>query len=172
MKKKLLQAPVVSFYGEEEESELTRRNSGIYDDLIVRERITVEGGENSNQTSQFYGPVNFSEKVTSSSDAGLETKDLYIKGVASQSKLFTVGISTPTNTPKIGDISYLSNPDPGGYIGHVYSDNDWRRWGMISRDKNRDFLVIDQLGVGETAGIYNFTDAAEVNGTLKVKTYM
>jgi hypothetical protein len=164
-----LQAPVVSFYGEEEESELTRRNSGIYDDLIVRERITVEGGENSNQTSQFYGPVNFSEKVTSSSDAGLETKDLYIKGVASQSKLFTVGISTPTNTPKIGDISYLSNPDPGGYIGHVYSDNDWRRWGMISRDKNRDFLVIDQLGVGETAGIYNFTDAAEVNGTLKVK---
>lgn len=164
-----LQAPIVSFYGEEEESELTRRNSGIYDDLIVRERITVEGGENSNQTSQFYGPVNFSEKVTSSSDAGLETKDLYIKGVASQSKLFTVGISTPTNTPKIGDISYLSNPDPGGYIGHVYSDNDWRRWGMISRDKNRDFLVIDQLGVGETAGIYNFTDAAEVNGTLKVK---
>ena len=164
-----LQAPVVSFYGEDEESELTRRNSGIYDDLIVRERITVEGGENSNQTSQFYGPVNFSEKVTSSSDAGLETKDLYIKGVASQSKLFTVGISTPTNTPKVGDISYLANPDPGGYIGHVYSDNDWRRWGMISREKNRDFLVIDQLGVGQTTGIYDFTDAAEINGTLKVK---
>jgi hypothetical protein len=164
-----LQAPIVSFYGEEEEAELSRRNSGIYDDLIVRERITVEGGENSNQTSQFYGPVNFSEKVTSSADAGLETKDLYIKGVASQAKLFTVGISTPTYTPKIGDISYLANPDPGGYIGHVYSDNDWRRWGMISRDKNRDFLVIDQLGVGQSAGIYNFSDAAEVNGTLKVK---
>jgi hypothetical protein len=165
----ILEAPVLSFYGDEEESELTRRNSGIFDDLTIRERITVEGGENSNQTSQFYGPVNFSEKVTSSSDNGLETKDLYIKGVASQAKLFTVGISTPIYTPKIGDISYLANPDPGGYIGHVYSDNDWRRWGMISRDKNRDFLVIDQLGIGQTSGIYNFTDAAEVNGTLKVK---
>jgi hypothetical protein len=165
----VLEAPVLSFYGDEEETELTRRNSGIFDDLTIRERITVEGGENSNQTSQFYGPVNFSEKVTSSSDNGLETKDLYIKGVASQAKLFTVGISTPIYTPKIGDISYLANPDPGGYIGHVYSDNDWRRWGMISRDKNRDFLVIDQIGVGQSAGIYNFTDAAEVNGTLKVK---
>ena len=165
----ILEAPVLSFYGDEEESELSRRNSGIFDDITVRERLTVEGGENSNQTSQFYGPVNFSEKVTSTADSGLETRDLYIKGIASQAKLFTVGISTPTYTPKIGDISYLSNPDPGGYIGHVYSENDWRRWGMISKDKNRDFLVIDQLGVGQSAGIYNFTDAAEVNGTLKVK---
>jgi hypothetical protein len=164
-----LQAPVVSFYGEEEEAELSRRNSGVFDDVIIRERITVEGGENNNQTSQFYGPVNFSEKVTSTADTGFETKDLYIKGVASQAKLFTVGISTPTNIPKIGDISYVANPDSGGHIGHVYSDNDWRRWGMISKEKNRDFLVIDQLGVGQSAGIYNFSDAAEVNGTLKVK---
>jgi hypothetical protein len=165
----VLDAPIVTYFGEENESEVQGRNSGVFDDMVIRERITVEGGENQNQTSQFYGPVNFSEKVTSTADAGLETRDLYIKGVASQSKLFTVGISTPTNTPKIGDISYLSAPDPGGFIGHVYADNDWRRWGMISKEKNRDFLVIDQLGVGQNQGIYNFTDAAEVNGTLKVR---
>jgi hypothetical protein len=165
----VLDAPIITFFGEEDETEIQGRNSGVFDDLVVRERITVEGGENQNQTSQFYGPVNFSEKVTSSSDNGLETKDLYIKGVASQAKLFTVGISTPTYTPKIGDISYIASPDPGGFIGHVYADNDWRRWGMISNDKNRDFLVIDQLGVGQSQGIYNFTDAAEVNGTLKVR---
>ena len=165
----VLDAPIITFFGEEDETEIQGRNSGVFDDLVVRERITVEGGENQNQTSQFYGPVNFSEKVTSTADAGLETRDLYIKGVASQAKLFTVGISTPTNTPKIGDISYLASPDPGGFIGHVYADNDWRRWGMISNDKNRDFLIIDQLGVGQSQGIYNFTDAAEVNGTLKVK---
>jgi len=164
-----IDAPVISVYGDEEEQESTRRNSGIFDDVVTRERITVEGGENNNLTSQFYGPVNFSEKITSTADAGLETQNLYIKGEASQAKLFTVGISTPTNVPKIGDISYLSNPDPGGYIGHVYSDNDWRRWGMISKEKNRDFLIIDQLGVGQSSGIYNFSDAAEVNGTLKVK---
>ena len=165
----VLDAPIVTFFGDGAETETQGRNSGVFDDLVVRERITIEGGENQNQTSQFYGPVNFSEKVTSTADAGLETRDLYIKGVASQSKLFTVGISTPTNVPKIGDISYISSPDPGGFIGHVYADNDWRRWGMISNDKNRDFLIIDQIGVGQSQGIYNFTDAAEVNGTLKVK---
>ena len=87
----VLDAPIVTYFGEEDETEIQGRNSGVFDDMVIRERITVEGGENQNQTSQFYGPVNFSEKVTSTADAGLETKDLYIKGIASQSKLFTVG---------------------------------------------------------------------------------
>lgn len=164
----VIDAPLSTFFGDQED-ELTRRNSGIFDDLVIKERLTVEGGENQNQTSQFYGPVNFSNKVTSSADEGLETRDLYIKGVASQSKLFTVGIATPTTTAKGGDISYLANPDPGGYIGHVYSDNEWRRWGMISREKDRDFLIVDQIGIGNSFGIYNFTDALEVNGTVKVR---
>ena len=164
----VIDAPLSTFFGDQED-ELARRNSGIFDDVVIKERLTVEGGENQNQTSQFYGPVNFSQKVTSSADEGLETRDLYIKGVASQSKLFTVGISTPTSTAKGGDISYLANPDPGGYIGHVYSDNEWRRWGMISREKDRDFLVLDQIGIGNSIGVYNFTDALEVNGTVKVR---
>jgi hypothetical protein len=42
-------------------------------------------------------------------------------------------------------------------------------WGMISQDKNRDFLKLDQIGIGDSVGIYNFTDAVEVNGTIKVR---
>jgi hypothetical protein len=164
-----IDAPVVSFFGDDVLTGVEKRNSGVFDDLVVKERITVEGGENDNQTSQFYGPVNFSQKVTSSADDGLETRDLYIKGVASQPKLLTVGISTPTDAKKTGDISFLANPDPGGYIGHVYADGDWRRWGMISQEKNRDFLTLDQIGIGESVGVYNFSDALEVNGTVKVK---
>jgi hypothetical protein len=164
----VIDSPLSTFFGDQED-ELVRRNSGIFDDMVIKERLTVEGGENQNQTSQFYGPVNFSQKVTSSSEEGFETRDLYIKGVASQSKLFTVGIATPISVAKGGDISYLANPDPGGYIGHVYSDNEWRRWGMISKEKDRDFLTVDQIGIGNSFGIYNFTDALEVNGTLKVR---
>jgi len=164
-----VEAPVISFFGDDLLVGVEKRNSGVFDDLLVKERITVEGGENNNQTSQFYGPVNFSQKVTSSADDGLETRDLYIKGVASQPKLLTVGISTPTDAKKTGDISFLANPDPGGYIGHVYADGDWRRWGMISQEKNRDFLKLDQIAIGNSAGIYNFNDALEVNGTVKVK---
>ena len=163
-----IEAPVVTFFGDDIEGTI-KANSGVFDDLVVKERITVEGGENNNQTSQFYGPVNFSQKVTSSADDGLETRDLYIKGVASQPKLLTVGISTPTTAKKSGDISFLATPDPAGHVGHIYVDGDWRRWGMISQEKDRDFLKVDQIGVGESTGVYNFNDALEVNGTVKVK---
>jgi hypothetical protein len=165
----VIEAPIVTFFGDDADAEITKRNSGVFDDLVVKERITVEGGENSNQTSQFYGPVNFSQKVTNSSEDGLETRDLYIKGVASQPKLITVGISTPIDPKKSGDISLLALPEPGGYIGHAYVDGDWRRWGNISREKDSDFLVLDKVGIGQSSGIYNFRDALEVNGTVKVK---
>ena len=165
----VIEAPIVTYFGDDIESELTRRNNGVFDDLVVKNRITVEGGENNNQTSQFYGPVNFSQKVTSSSEDGLETKDLYIKGLASQPKLITVGISTPIDAKRVGDISLLATPDKGGHLGHIYADGDWRRFGMISEEKNRDFLVIDQMGIGEKGGVFDFTDELEVNGNVKVK---
>jgi hypothetical protein len=165
----ILEAPVITYFGDDSDTEIVKRNSGIFDDLVIKERITVEGGENNNQTSQFYGPVNFSQKLTNTSEDGLETRDLYVKGVASQPKLITVGISTPIDAKKSGDISLLSTPDAGGYIGHVYADSDWRRFGMISREKNSDFLIFDKVGIGQSFDIYDFKDALEVNGTVKVK---
>ena len=165
----VIEAPIISFFGDDAENDLTKRNTGVFDDIVIKERITVEGGENSNQTSQFYGPVNFSQKVTNSSEDGLETRDLYIKGVASQPKLLTVGIATPTEAKKSGDISLLATPDAGGFLGHVYSDGDWRRWGMISKEKNSDFLVLDKVAIGASFDIYDWKDALEVNGTVKVK---
>ena len=166
----VVEAPVVSFFGDDAQAvTIEKRNSGIFDDLVVKERMTVEGGENNNQTSQFYGPVNFSQKVTNTSENGLETRDLYIKGVASQPKLITVGISTPTTIKKAGDWDLLSNPSAGGYLGHIYADGDWRRFGMISREKNSDFLTLDKVGIGQSENIYDFTDALEVNGSVKVK---
>jgi hypothetical protein len=165
----VIEAPIVTYFGDDAITETTKRNSGVFDDIVIKERLTVEGGENNNQTSQFYGPVNFSEKVTNTSENGLETRDLYIKGLASQAKLITVGISTPTTGARSGDINLISTPDPTGHIGHVYIDGDWRRWGMISRDKNRDFLKLDQIGVGQSDATYPFLDALEVNGTARVK---
>jgi hypothetical protein len=165
----VIEAPIVTYFGDDAITETTKRNSGVFDDITIKERLTVEGGENNNQTSQFYGPVNFSEKVTNTSENGLETRDLYIKGLASQAKLITVGISTPTTGARSGDVNLISTPDPTGHIGHVFVDGDWRRWGMISRDKNRDFLKLDQIGVGQSDATYEFRDALEVNGTMKVK---
>jgi len=166
----VIEAPIITFFGDDAQAATAeKRNSGIFDDLVVKERMTVEGGENNNQTSQFYGPVNFSQKLTNTSDNGLETKDLYIKGVASQPKLITVGISTPTTIKKTGDIDLLANPIAGGYLGHIFIDGDWRRFGMISKEKNSDFLTLDRVGIGQSNSTYQFTNELEVNGTVKVK---
>ena len=165
----VLEAPIVTYFGDDTDTDLVKRNSGIFDDLVVKERITVEGGENNNQTSQFYGPVNFAQKLTNTSEEGLETRDLYVKGVASQPKLITVGISTPTTAKKSGDISLVSTPDAGGFLGHIYADSDWRRFGMISREKDSDFMIFDKVGIGQSFDIFDFKDALEVNGTVKVK---
>jgi hypothetical protein len=165
----ILEAPIVTYFGDDTDTELVKRNSGIFDDLVIKERFTVEGGENNNQTTQFYGPVNFSQKTTNTSEDGFETRDLYVKGVASQPKLITVGISTPTVAKKSGDISLLSTPDAGGFLGHIYADSDWRRFGMISREKDSDFLTFDKVGIGQSFDIFDFKDALEVNGTVKVK---
>jgi len=144
----VVDAPIITYTGDDAEGENTNLSSGIFDELLVRRRITVEGGENTNQTSQFYGPVNFTNKVTNTSDLGIETKNLFLKGTAQQAKLLTVGISTPTSSAKTpGDIQFISNPTDG-YIGHVYTEGEWRQWGFISAVADERTLMLDHLGIG------------------------
>jgi len=169
----IFDAPIFTYTGDDANTDLTKRLSGFFDDIVVRERITVEGGENNNQTSQFYGPVNFTQKITSSSENGIEAKNLFIKGTSSQSKLITVGISTPTSDDVVGarsgDISLLSSPTSGGYLGHIYANNDWRRFGMISLEKDSTSIRLDKLGIGATSPTFTGSELLEVNGTAKIK---
>ena len=169
----IFDAPVFTYTGDDANTDSTKRLSGIFDDLVIRDRITVEGGENNNQTSQFYGPVNFTQKVTSTAAAGVEVKNLYIKGNTAQSKLITVGISTPTiaDIPgaRTGDISLSGTPQLGGYLGHIYINGDWRRFGVISSQKDLGYYRMDKLGIGETTSVFNGTQLFEVNGQALVK---
>jgi len=150
----VIDAPILTYTGDDSQGESSAVSSGIFDELLVRQRLTVEGGENNNQSSQFYGPVNFTQKVTNLSEYGIETKDLFIKGTAAQSKLITVGISTPTSTtvksPRVGDIQLLSNPSDG-YIGHVRVDNEWKSFGLISRTADELDVRVDKLHVNTTS---------------------
>ncbi len=150
----VIEAPIITFTGDDAQGESSTSNNGIFDDVLVKQRLTVEGGESNNQTSQFYGPVNFTRKVVSTSEDGIVTKNLFIKGNATQPKLITVGISTPTDlsfpSPRSGDISLLSTPTDE-YVGHIRVANDWKRFGPISKDKNSSYFNFDRLTVN--AGI-------------------
>ena len=166
----VIEAPVFSYTGDDAEAESTKRVSGVFDEVLVRESLTVEGGDNNNRTSQFYGPVNFTEKLTSNSEEGIEAINMYIRGDAPQGKLLTVGISTPTGTKRGGDISFAGIPDAGGYLGHIFAAGEWRRFGVVSQEKDRNFIKVDQIGIGQSnVGVFNFKDSLEVNGVVKVK---
>ena len=149
---KVIEAPIITFTGDDAQGENQNKSSGIFDDVLVKERITIEGGDNGNQSSQFYGPVNFTKKVTNTADEGINTKNLYIKGTASQGKLITVGISTPVLSSNSGDISLKANPTDG-YVGQVYVDNTWKKFGLISNSSDSLDITIDRLGIGDT-GIF------------------
>jgi hypothetical protein len=171
---KVFDAPIFTYAGDDANTDSATYLSGVYDSLVVKEGLTVEGGENLNRTSQFYGPVNFTGKVTSTSESGVETKNLYIKGTAAQTKLITVGISTPTSeiiqSPRSGDVSLLSGPIAGDHAGHIYVGGVWRRFAPISLETNIDNYRFDKLGIGATTVQFTGTNQLEVNGTALIKT--
>ena len=70
----VIEAPILTYTGDDSQGESTSVSSGIFDELLVRQRLTVEGGENNNQSSQFYGPVNFTQKVTNLSELVLKLR--------------------------------------------------------------------------------------------------
>jgi hypothetical protein len=165
----VLEAPVFTYVGDDAEAETIKRASGVFDEVLIRESLTVEGGDNNNRTSQFYGPVNFTEKITNTSEDGIETVNFSLRGDAPQGKLLTVGISTPVNAARSGDISFAGVPNAGGYLGHIFAEGEWRRFGVISQERDRHFIKVDQIGVGQSGGVFGFKDSLEVNGVAKIK---
>jgi len=166
---KVIDAPIITFTGDDAQGENQNRSSGIFDDVLVKERITIEGGENGNQSSQFYGPVNFTKKVTNTSDEGINTNNLYIKGTAAQGKLITVGLGTPSSTeissPNDGAISLRDKPTDG-YVGQVYVDNKWKRFGLISDSADILDIKVDRLGIGNPTTFTNQNES--IDATVKL----
>ena len=166
----VLEAPVFTYVGDDAEAETIKRASGVFDEVLIRESLTVEGGDNNNRTSQFYGPVNFTEKITNTSEDGIETVNFSLRGDAPQGKLLTVGISTPTQAARSGDLSFIGVPNAGGFLGHIFAEGEWRRFGVISQERDRHFIKVDQIGIGQSGvGVFNFRDSLEVNGVAKIK---
>ena len=163
---KVIDAPIITFTGDDAQGENQNKLSGIFDDVLVKESITIEGGDNGNRSSQFYGPVNFTRKVTNTSDEGINTNNLFIKGKLSQGKLITVGLGTPTSLtiPSVngGDISLESTPT--NYIGQVYdkTNGKWKKFGLISDSADILDIKVDRLGIGDPSvfsGVGGVSDA-------------
>ena len=114
--------------------------------------VKVEGGDDGTAMSEFNGPVIFNNKITSTSDKGIESNSLFIQGDTTISRKYTVGISTPSVAGNPGDVVYFADPSKGGYAGWIYTvDNDWHRFGSVSLSKDFDIGIFDQVGIATTS---------------------
>jgi hypothetical protein len=156
---KIVEAPILSYTGDDAEGTNTNKLDATFDNILARGRITVEGGDGAKETSQFYGPVSFNKKVVSISDEGVNVKNLYVKGDTTTYKLVTVGISTPTDANLVnrGNISLKSLPNEG-YIGQVYVDGEWKKFGPISQSKDILDFKVDKIGIGNSNDFANTLD--------------
>ena len=150
-KEETFDAPVPSVTGEDP---TTNAGANIGFDIInplearVTRSLRVEGGENTDITSQFDGPVVFNNKVTSTSIKGLEANSLFLQGDSKVSRKYTVGISTPVVAGNPGDIVYKDNPNKGGFLGWIYTnENDWYRFGNVGISKTQNIGIFDKVGI-------------------------
>jgi len=154
-KEEVYDTPVQSYTGEDIYDPAFVGNNGL--DVIspleanVTRSITVGGGQNNNILSQFNGPVVFTQKLTSTSERGIEANSIFLQGNATVSRNYTVGIATPTIAGNPGDVVFNANPVAGDIIGWTYTtENDWYPFGGISIDTSSNSFTFDKLGVGNT----------------------
>ena len=120
-------------------------------DATVSRSLKVEGGTQNNILSEFNGPVVFTEKITSTSDEGIESSSLFLQGDTVVSRKYTVGLGTPTLAGNPGDVVYNANPVKGGTIGWTYTtESGWYPFGAISINQYGSEMLFDKVGVGTT----------------------
>ena len=118
-------------------------------EVIASRALRVNGGFSNNILSEFDGPVVFNEKLTSTSDKGIEANSIFLQGDAVVSRNFTVGISTPIQAANPGDVVYNANPTKGGTLGWTYTvENGWYEFGSVTSDGGE--FIFEKVGIGNT----------------------
>jgi hypothetical protein len=59
----VVDAPIITFTGDDVDSDSASKIEGTFDAILVRDKITVEGGLDGTETSVFYGPVKVDNTV-------------------------------------------------------------------------------------------------------------
>jgi len=130
--------PVQTVQGEDPYTQGSNDNAAGFnfvDSSIVKveRNMVVDGGEDGDILSEFNGPVQFTQKVVSTSPEGVEASSIFLQGNAQVSRKITVAISIPSEAGTPGDIVYNANPTNGGTVGWVYTtDNVWKEFGTIA----------------------------------------
>jgi len=151
----VIEAPILTFTGDDVDGTSDpSKLAGIFDSILVSQRLTVEGGDNGTESSIFYGPVRFQKGLSINGDLSLTALVL-------NNKKFTVGASNGITSPNQGDITYAGVSS--SFIGEIYIGSSWKRWGLIS--KSSSVWDID-LGASSNLKVTSIevTDSLIING--------
>jgi len=144
------QIPVPTVTGADATSDATSgRLDVIFDSVNIREGLIVDGLNNT--TVKLNAPTQISEKLTSTSEDGVEVVYLDISAGLSQARTITFAGSKPTTSGIEGDIVFSSVPTSGGYLGWVFTSAGWKRFGLISTEGDETQLSLNTVGIGSTS---------------------
>ena len=98
-------------------------------------------------------------------------------GGLSPARTITYAQAAPSGSGTVGDIVYTSDPASGKYIGWVFTPAGWKRFGLVSTERDLDTWVIGdannngRLGIGtdlaDRAGVNDdFRGALDVRGQI------
>ena len=145
-------------------------------EVNVSDAVRVDGGDSKTTISQFDGPLLVNNKLTVTSNKGLESPSIFLQGDETVSRKYTVGVTQPASSVKLvgegagnpGDIIFNGNPFSGQNAGWCYTtDNDWYPWGAISN--KTDIFEISGYFIGtftgDGSGLYNVTDIWTIDAT-------
>jgi len=128
-------------------------------EVNVSDAVRVDGGDSKTTISQFDGPLLVNNKLTVTSNKGLESPSLFLQGNETVSRKYTVGVTQPASSVELvgegagnpGDIIFNGNPFRGQNAGWCYTtDNDWYPWGAISN--KTDVFEIGGYFIGTFTG--------------------
>ena len=164
----IVEAPILTFTGDDVDgTDDPTKLAGIFDTMLVRQRLTVEGGDDNNESSIFYGPVRFQKGLTISGD-------LSISALVLNNKRFTV--EDKVGIINQGAISYAGISS--SYIGEIYLNSEWKRWGLISKSSsfwdidlgNSSKLKVAELIVDNTLSINGLNFNGSIIDSLTLNT--
>lgn len=144
-------APIPTVTGEDNLSQFNIINPF---EINVTKSIKVEGGPTKESVSKFDGPVIFNNKITSTSDKGIETNTLLLQGTSEVSRRISIANTIPTTVGNSGDINFNSTPSDSSDIGWVYtSNNAWRKFGPIQNSSGRYVGIWSGTFFGDGSGL-------------------
>ena len=59
----VVEAPIITFTGDDVDADSASKLEGTFDTILVRDKLTVEGGPDGTETSLFYGPVKIDDTL-------------------------------------------------------------------------------------------------------------